>query len=58
LAKLYFNPDFGTVVVRRDDDLHGTEEMIEVTPEQATAVSLSVIGQVLGYINDSLVEES
>jgi hypothetical protein len=54
MAKLYFNPEFGTIVARRDDDNHGVDDMIEITAEQGTAISLSVIGQMISNLYDVL----
>jgi hypothetical protein len=52
MATLYFHPEYGTIVARRDDDLDGTDDLIEVTPEQGTAISLSEIGQMLSNLCD------
>jgi hypothetical protein len=54
MATLYFHPEYGTVVVRRDNDLDGTDDLIEVTPEQGTAISLSEIGRMLSNLYDVL----
>jgi hypothetical protein len=53
MATLYFHPEYG-IVVRRDNDLDGTDDLIEVTPEQGTAISLSEIGQMLSNLYDVL----
>jgi hypothetical protein len=45
MAKLYHS-EFG-LSVRADDDHHGTDEMIEITPEQGVALALGHIAQAI-----------
>jgi hypothetical protein len=40
MAKLYYDPYHRAIAVRRDDDDEDTAAMIEVTAEQAAAISL------------------
>jgi hypothetical protein len=58
MAKLYFDPNLGTLEIRRDDeDPHipeYTEQLIEVTPEQGSAITLSVIATILLQISDRM----
>jgi hypothetical protein len=54
MAKLYFQSEFGTVVVREDDDGGHTEGLIEITAEQGMALSLSVIGQMISNLYTAL----
>jgi hypothetical protein len=56
-TKLYFEPEHGTIVIRRADDQIGIDEMIEITPEQAMALSLSFIGQCLKSIAESMPDQ-
>jgi hypothetical protein len=50
-AKLYFHPEFGTVVARPETDIPDGDS-IEITAEQGIAVSLSIIGQYLHHLCD------
>jgi hypothetical protein len=47
VAKLYFNKDSGTIVVRPDWLEEPSENLIEITPEQGIALGLSDISQSL-----------
>ena len=40
MAKLYYDPDHHSIDVRADDDRHGIDKLIEITAEQAAAISL------------------
>lgn len=55
MAKLYFNPEDGTVVAKRDHEANS--DLIEVTPEQGAALSLSFIGQAISQIYDILEDK-
>ncbi len=54
MAKLYFDPNLGTLEVCRDDEStynpDYVDQLIEVTPEQGSAITLSVIAQILQQI--------
>ena len=52
-AKLYFDPEFGTVVALAETALPDPK-LIEVTAEQGIAVSLSMIGQYLHHVVDAI----
>jgi hypothetical protein len=58
MAKLYFDPNLGTLEVRRDDESpfnpDYVDQVIEVTPEQGSAITLSVIAQILQQIADRI----
>jgi hypothetical protein len=56
MAKLYYDREHGGIYVRADNDDHGTAEMIEVTAEQATAISLAGLRYAVGSICDVLEE--
>ena len=58
MAKLYYDPDLGGIHVRADDDDHGIEGMVEVTAEQATAISLSSIRYAIAGIGEALDEHT
>jgi hypothetical protein len=47
VAKLYFNKDAETIVVRPDSSEEPSENLIEITPEQGIALGLSGISQSL-----------
>ena len=55
-AKLFFDPDFGTVVVRDANEPVEShrENMVEITSEQAIALSLSFIAQCLKSIAEAM----
>ncbi len=54
-AKLYFHPEFGTVIARPETDIPDGDS-IEITAEQGIAVSLSIIGQYLHHLSDAVSE--
>ena len=56
MAKLYYDLDVGGIHVRGDGDNHGVDRMIEVTAEQAAAISLSGIRHAIAGICDVLDE--
>jgi hypothetical protein len=56
MAKLYYDPYHRAIAVRRDDDDEDTAAMIEVTAEQAAAISLYGIRYAVGAICDVLEE--
>jgi hypothetical protein len=56
MAKLYYDPDLSGIHVRADDDANGVERMIEVTAEQAAAISLSGIRNAVAGVCDVLDE--
>ena len=55
-AKLFFDPDFGTVVVRDANEPVEAyrANLLEITSEQAVALSLSFIGQCLKSIVETM----
>ena len=55
-AKLFFDPDLGTVVVRDANEPVEShrENLLEITSEQAIALSLSFIGQCLKSTAESM----
>ena len=58
-AKLFFDPDFGTVVVRDANEpveAHRAN-LLEITSEQAIALSLSFIGQCLKSIAQTIPDK-
>jgi hypothetical protein len=58
MAKLNFDPNLGTLEVRRDDEPtynpDYVDQVIEVTPEQGSAITLSVIAQILEQIAERM----
>jgi hypothetical protein len=56
MAKLFYERDHGSILVKADDDTSRQGNEIEVTPEQATAVALSRAASMLGSIADALFE--
>ena len=56
MAKLYYDPDHHSIDVRADDDRHGIDKLIEITAEQAAAISLSGIRFALIGLCESLDE--
>jgi hypothetical protein len=59
-AKLFFDPDSGTIVVRDANEpveAH-RKNLLEITSEQAIAVSLSFIGQCLKSIAEAMPDKN
>jgi hypothetical protein len=58
-AKLFFDPDFGTIVVRDANEPVEShrENLLEITSEQAMALSLSFIGQYLKSIAGAMSDK-
>jgi hypothetical protein len=58
-ARLFFDPDFGTIVVRDANEPVEShrENLLEITSEQAIALGLSFIGQCLKSIAEATPDQ-
>jgi hypothetical protein len=54
MAKLYYDPDQGGIIVRKDDDDHGVDGLVEIIAEEAAAVGLSSIARAVDNLYAAL----